>query len=173
MKTCELLTSGTLKGVSPSVLKIARFANLFLVALLAGLLVGVFIVELALLDVSASVYTAVEKFKREVFEPIMPVFNTLVIVSGLLVLLLIPDRMPWVFGVTAVGVACTIVATATTLLVVVARQLERPENFKDGREALLLGSCGGWSDGGPMLRSALPSGGRKPRRTKGSFFATT
>ena len=29
------------------VLKIARFVNLFLVALLAGLLVGVFIVELA------------------------------------------------------------------------------------------------------------------------------
>jgi NADPH:quinone reductase-like Zn-dependent oxidoreductase len=32
------------------VLKIARFANLFLVALLAGLLVGVFIVELALAE---------------------------------------------------------------------------------------------------------------------------
>jgi uncharacterized membrane protein len=99
------------------VLKIARFANLFLVALLAGLLVGVFIVEVALLDVSASVYTAVEKPKHEVFEPIMPVVNTLVIVSGLVVLLLIRDRKTWVFGLTAVGVACTIVATTTTLLV--------------------------------------------------------
>jgi uncharacterized membrane protein len=47
----------------------------------------------------------------------MPVFNTLVIVSGLVVLLLIPDRMTWVFGLTVVGVACTIVATITTLLV--------------------------------------------------------
>ena len=42
------------------VLKIARFVNLFPVALLAGLLVGVFVAELALLEVSASVYTAVE-----------------------------------------------------------------------------------------------------------------
>ncbi len=99
------------------ILKIAHFANLFLVALLAGLLVGVFIVELALLDISASIYTAIEKPKHEVFEPIMPVVTTLVIVSGLVVLLLIPDRMTWVFGLTAVGVACTIVATTTTLLV--------------------------------------------------------
>ncbi len=68
-------------------LKIARFVNLCLVALLAGLLVGVFIVELALLEVSASVYTAVEKPKHELFEPIMPVVNTLVIVAGLLVVL--------------------------------------------------------------------------------------
>ncbi len=68
------------------VLKVARFVNLFLVALLAGLLVGVFIVERALLEVSASVYTAVQKPKHEVFEPIMPIFNTLVIVSGLMVL---------------------------------------------------------------------------------------
>jgi hypothetical protein len=100
------------------VLRIARFANLFLVALLAGLLVGVFIVELALLEVSASVYTAVEKPKHEIFEPIMPVVNTLVIFSGLLVvLLLIRDRKTWVFGLTVIGVACTIVATTTTLLV--------------------------------------------------------
>ena len=100
------------------VLKIARFANLFLVALLAGLLVGVYIVELALLEVSASVYTAVEKPKHELFEPIMPVVNTLIIVSGLVVvLLLVRDRKTWAFGLTVVGVACTIVATTTTLLV--------------------------------------------------------
>ena len=99
------------------VLKIARFANLFLVALLAGLLVGVFIVELALLEVSASVYTAVEKPKHVLFEPIMPVVNTLIIVSGLAVLLLIRDRKSWTFGLTVLGVACTIVATTATLLV--------------------------------------------------------
>ncbi len=100
------------------VLKVARFVNLFLVALLAGLLVGVFIVERALLEVSASVYTAVQKPKHEVFEPIMPVFNTLVIVSGLpVVLLLIRDRKTWVFGLTAIGVLCTIALTTTTLLV--------------------------------------------------------
>ena len=98
-------------------LKIARFVNLFLVALLAGLLVGVFIVELALLEVSASVYTAVEKPKHEVFAPIMPVFNTLVIASGLVMLLLIRDHKTWVFSLTAVGVVCTIALTTTTLLV--------------------------------------------------------
>ena len=91
--------------------------NLFLVALLAGLLVGVFIVELALLEVSASVYTAVQKPKHEMFEPIMPIFNTLVIVFGVLVLSLIRNRKTWVFGLTVVGVACTIALTATTLLV--------------------------------------------------------
>ena len=100
------------------VLKVARFVNLFLVALLAGLLVGVFIVERVLLKVSASVYTAVQKPKHEVFEPIMPVLDTLVILSGLLVvLLLIRDRKTWVFGLTVVGVVCTIVLTTTTLLV--------------------------------------------------------
>jgi uncharacterized membrane protein len=98
-------------------LGIARFANLFLVALLAGLLVGIFIVEQALLEVSPSVYTAVQKPKHEIFESIMPVVNTLVIVSGLVVLLLIPDRRTWAFDLTVLGVACTIVATTTTLLV--------------------------------------------------------
>ena len=97
--------------------KIARFVNLFLVALLAGLLVGVFFVERALLEVGPSVYTAVQKPKHEVFEPIMPVLDTLVIVSGLVVLLLIRDRKTWVFGLTVVGVVCTIALTATTLLV--------------------------------------------------------
>ena len=110
-------TAGTVRGTSPVIHTIARFVNLFLVALLAGLLVGVFIVERALLEVSASVYTAVQKPKHEVFEPIMPVFNTLVIVSGLMVLLLIRDRRTWEFGLTAIGVVCTIALTTTTLLV--------------------------------------------------------
>ena len=111
-------TAGTVRGTSTVILTIARFVNLSLVALLAGLLVGVFIVERALLEVSASVYTAVQKPKHEVFEPIMPVFNTLVIVSGLLVaLLLIRDRKTWEFGLTAIGVVCTIALTTTTLLV--------------------------------------------------------
>jgi hypothetical protein len=64
-------------------------------------------------------------------------------------------------------------ARRARLLVVVARRLERLENFKDGRKVLLIGSCGGWSDGGPMLRSALSSEGRKSRRTKGFFLAIT
>ncbi len=59
--------------------------------------------ELALLEVSACVYTAAEKPKREVFAPIMPIFDTPVSVSGSLVLL-IPDRKTWVFGLTAIGV---------------------------------------------------------------------
>ena len=95
----------------------ARFVNLLLVGLLAGLLVGVFLVELALLEVGPAVYTAVQKPKHEVFQPVMPVLDTLVIVSGLLVLFLIPDRKTWVFGLAVVGVACTTALTATTLLV--------------------------------------------------------
>ena len=98
-------------------LKAARFVNLLLVGLLAGLLVGVFLVELALLEVGPAVYTAVQKPKHEVFQPVMPVLDTLVIVSGLLVLFLIPDRKTWVFGLAVVGVACTTALTATTLLV--------------------------------------------------------
>ena len=118
MNPPRLSTAGTVRERSLVVLKLARFVNLFLVALLAGLLMGVFIVELALLEVSASVYTAVQKPKHEVFAPIMPIFNTLVIVSGpLVVVLLIPHRKTWVFGLSAIGVVCTIVLTATTLLV--------------------------------------------------------
>ncbi len=59
--------------------------------------------ELALLEVSACVYTAAEKSKRDVFAPIMPAFDTPVSVSGLLVLL-IPDRKTWMLGLTATGV---------------------------------------------------------------------
>ena len=99
------------------VLKAARFVNLLLVGLLAGLLVAVFLVVLALLEVGPTVYTAVQKPKHEVFAPIMPIFNTLVIVSGLVVLLLIGDRKTWAFGLTVVGVVCTIALTTTTLLV--------------------------------------------------------
>ncbi len=99
-------------------LRVTRFANLFLVGLLAGLLVGVFIVELALLDLPASVYTAVEKPKHEVFEPIMPVFVTLVDVSGVLLLFLMRRelRTP-AFALTLVAVVCTLALTVTTLLV--------------------------------------------------------
>ena len=43
--------------------------------MLAELLVGVLLVELALLEVSAAVYTALEKPKHEVFAPIMPIYQ--------------------------------------------------------------------------------------------------
>jgi uncharacterized membrane protein len=98
-------------------LKIARFFNLFLTGLLAGLLVGIVFVELAFLDLSASVYTAVEQPKHRVFEPIMPVFMTLVIVSGILVLLLMRQRRTLPFVLALVGVLCTIVVVISTLLV--------------------------------------------------------
>jgi uncharacterized membrane protein len=101
-------------------LKIARFFNLFLTGLLAGLLVGIVFVELAFLDLSASVYTAVEQPKHRVFEPIMPVFMTLVIVSGILVLLLMRQRRTLPFVLALVGVLCTIVVVISTLLVNVA-----------------------------------------------------
>ena len=49
--------------------RVVGFANLFLVGLPAGLLVGVLLVELALLELSASAYTAVQKTKHGIFEP--------------------------------------------------------------------------------------------------------
>ncbi len=99
-------------------LKLARFINLFLVALLAGLLVGVVFVEVALLDLLASVYTAVQKPKHEVFEPVMPVFVTLVIASGLLVLFLMRrDFKSPAFTLTLVGVLFTVALMISTVLV--------------------------------------------------------
>ena len=98
-------------------LKLARFLNLLLTGLLAGLLVGIVFVELAFLDLSAFVYTAVEQPKHRVFEPIMPVFMTLVIGSGILVLLLMRERKTLSFILTLVGVICTIVMVISTLLV--------------------------------------------------------
>ncbi len=104
-------------GPSSAVLKLARFLNLLLTGLLEGLLVGIVFVELAFLDLSASVYTAVQQPKHRVFEPIMPVFNTLVISSGILVLLLMRERKTLAFILTLVGVLCTIVVVISTLLV--------------------------------------------------------
>ncbi|GAA1755346.1 hypothetical protein GCM10009767_13320 [Kocuria aegyptia] len=102
-------------------LAIARLLHLLLVAVLAGLLVGVALVELALLEVGPSVYTAVQKPKHQVFAPIMPVLNTLVIAAGLLVLLLMtraPRTLaPGALAFTAAGLACTIALTVTTVLV--------------------------------------------------------
>ena len=47
----------------------------------------------------------------------MPVFNTLVIGSGILVLLLMRERKTLPFVLTLVGVLCTIVVVVSTLLV--------------------------------------------------------
>lgn len=100
------------------VLKFTRFVNLFLVGLLAGLLVGVLMVEMALLEVPASVYTAVEKPKHEFFGPIMPPFMILVIASGIVVLSLIRREFKTTtFALTLVGVLCAITLVITTLLV--------------------------------------------------------
>ena len=99
-------------------LKAARFVNLLLVGLLGGLLVGIAFVELALLEVSATVYTAVEKPKHEVFEPIMPPCLFLVISSGLLVLFLMRrETKTSAFVLTLVGVLCTVALTISTVLV--------------------------------------------------------
>lgn len=98
--------------------QVARFVNLFLVGLLAGLLVGVLMVETALLGVPASVYTAVEKPKHEFFEPIMPPFMILVIASGGVVLSLTRREFKTTtFALTLVGVLCAITLVITTLLV--------------------------------------------------------
>ena len=100
------------------VLKIARFVYLLLVALLAGLLVEVAFVEVALLDLPASVYAAVQKPKHEVFEPVMPIFVTLVIASGLLILFLMRREFKsLVFALTLAGVLGTVALMICTVLV--------------------------------------------------------
>ena len=110
--------SGDRAGKSPTTLRIALFVDLLSVALLAGLLVGVLLVERALLEVSAAVYIAVEKPKHAVFAPIMPIVNTTTIVSGLLtVLLLRGSRQSWAFRLSVVALLCTAALTTTTLLV--------------------------------------------------------
>lgn len=104
--------------IAPRLLTAARFANLLLVATLAGLFVGVLIVEQALLEVPGEVYTAVQKPKHEAFAPVMPVFVFLTIASGLAVLVLLaPYRRTVVFGLTVVGLLCIVALTVTTLVV--------------------------------------------------------
>ncbi len=49
------------------VLRVTRFVNLLLVGLLAGPLVGLLMVEIALLDVSATVCTTVQQPRHEVW----------------------------------------------------------------------------------------------------------
>lgn len=98
-------------------LRVSRFTNLFLVGLLAGLLVGVLMVEIALLEVPASVYTAVEKPKHEVFEPIAIVY-VLVVVSGIFILSMSRREFKTTtFVLTLVGMLCVIASVITTLLV--------------------------------------------------------
>ncbi|MGH3089950.1 MAG: anthrone oxygenase family protein [Rubrobacteraceae bacterium] len=98
-------------------MRVSRFTNLFLVGLLAGLLVGVLMVEIALLEVPASVYTAVEKPKHEVFEPIAIVY-VLVVVSGIFILSMSRREFKTTtFVLTLVGMLCVIASVITTLLV--------------------------------------------------------
>lgn len=99
------------------VLRVTRFVNVVLVGLLAGLLVGLLMVEVALLDVSATVYTTVQQPKHEVFEPIAAAY-VVVVLSGLLILFLMGRefRSP-AFVLTLTGVLCIIASIVTTLLV--------------------------------------------------------
>ncbi len=98
-------------------IKIAQFAAVLLVGILAGLFVGVWFVEQAMLSLSASVYTAVEIPKHHVFGPIMPWFMGLTLTAGLLVLLLLRPRRSVAFALTLIGGLCTATLILTTLLV--------------------------------------------------------
>ncbi len=98
-------------------LRVSRFVNLFLVGLLAGILVGILMVEIALLEVPASVYTAVQKPKHEVFEPIAVVY-VLAVVSGIFALSLSRREFKTTTFVLALfGMLCVIASVITTLLV--------------------------------------------------------
>ena len=100
-----------------SPLWVLRFGNLFLVGLLAGVLVGILMVEMALLEVGASVYTAVEKPKHEVFEPTWVIY-VLVVLSGILVLSLSRREFKTTtFVLMLVGTLLIVASTVTTVLV--------------------------------------------------------
>jgi hypothetical protein len=98
-------------------LKIAQFAAVLLVGILAGLLVGVWFVEQAMLSLSASVYTAVEIPKHRIFGPVMPWLMGVALTAGSLVLLLLRPRIPVTFALTLAAVLCTAIIITTTLLV--------------------------------------------------------
>jgi uncharacterized membrane protein len=94
-----------------------RVVNVFLVGLLAGVLVGVLMVETALLDVPASVYTAVQKPKHAIFEPIALVY-ALTVVFGITILAMSRGQFrTTAFAFTAAGMLCLIASIVTTLLV--------------------------------------------------------
>jgi uncharacterized membrane protein len=89
----------------------------WLVGLLAGVLVGILMVEVALLDVPASVYTAVQKPKHETFEPIAVVY-ALTAVTGITSLAMSRREFrTTAFALTAAGMLCLIASIVTTLLV--------------------------------------------------------
>jgi uncharacterized membrane protein len=100
-----------------SIVPVLRVVNVWLVGLLAGVLVGILIVEIALLELPASVYTAVEKPKHEIFEPIAIIY-ALTVVLGITILA--SSRREFrtaAFALTAAGMLLLIASIVTTVLV--------------------------------------------------------
>jgi uncharacterized membrane protein len=116
---------GTMAAIVPGL----RVGNVLLVGLLAGVLVGILMVETALLEVPASVYTAVQKPKHEIFEPIAVVY-ALIVVSGIIVLALSRREFRTAaFALTVAGMLCLMASIVTTLLVNVPINAEIMETW--------------------------------------------
>ena len=99
-------------------LKSARFLNLFLTGLIAGILVSFWMVEKGLRGLSGPMYTAVHQPVNRVFAPLMPPLMTLAIFSGLATLVLIIRAYTTrVFALTAIGTLCSFVVAMSSLLV--------------------------------------------------------
>jgi uncharacterized membrane protein len=96
----------------------ARWVNLFLTGLVAGILVSFWMVEHGLRELAGPVYTAVHQPVNRVFGPVMPPLMTLAIFSGLAVLALLARAYKtWGFTLTAIGTLCSFAVAMSSLLV--------------------------------------------------------
>ena len=99
-------------------LKSARFANLFLTGLVAGILLSFWMVEHGLRGLAGPLYTAVHQPVNRVFGPVMPPLMTLAIFSGLALLVLFARAYKtWAFTLTAIGTLCSFALAMSSLLV--------------------------------------------------------
>ena len=70
-----------------------------------------------MLGLSATVYTAVEIPKHQVFGPVMPWLMGLTLTAGLILLLLLRNPRTAAFALASISVLCIVVLITTTLLV--------------------------------------------------------
>ena len=98
-------------------LKVLQFVTLLLTGLLAGLLIGVWFVEQAMLGLSATIYTAVEIPKHQVFGPVMPWLMGFTFTAGLLLLIFMRQPRTGAFALAGLGVLCIAIVITTSVLV--------------------------------------------------------
>ena len=98
-------------------LQVARFVNLLLAALVAGILVAVWLLERALHELSGATYTAVHQPMARTFGTAMPLLVIPAAASGLAVLLLLARAARTRAGAAvACGVLCSVVVALVSAL---------------------------------------------------------